>query len=133
MIEKFLKHDQIVKDISAPPIIHGTLIVKRQALLEAGSYNNRYWFLADVDLYDRLLPICQSANIPEELLGIRRHPDQASLTKRAADEGIEIATNRLSTNNYGHDQESIIRTNLSRAYFYRSRCAAGERDLSGLS
>lgn len=132
VIEKFLDHDQIVKDISAPPIIHGTLVANREALLEAGSYNDRYWFLADVDLYDRLLPRCLSANIPEQLLGIRRHPGQASLTKRAADEGIEISTKRLSTNNYSHGQEAIVRANLSRAYFYRGRCAAGERDVAGL-
>ena len=132
VVGKFLRHDEIVQDISAPPIIHGTLVVKREALLDVGSYNDRYWFLADVDLYDRLLPNYVAANIPEQLLGIRRHPGQASLSKRAADEGIEIATNRLSTNNYSHAQASIVRTNLSRAYFYRARCAGGERDVTGL-
>jgi len=129
---RFLHHDDIVQDISAPPIIHGTLVVKREALLDVGSYDDNYWFLADVELYDRLLPKYRSANIRDQLLGIRRHPGQASLTKRAANEGIEVAAKRLSTDRFTSAQRSVIRASLARAYFYRARWAAGEWDLMGV-
>ena len=130
IINKPISHVGILEDnLSAPPIIHGSLVVKRDLLLTVGSYDARYWFLADVDLFDRLLPYCESANLPEPLLGIRRHDNQASLTKRAANEGIEIATKRIATRKYSRKEISIIRTSLIRAYFYRSRCAFGDGDL----
>src|SRR5262245_45163078 len=37
------------------PIIHGSIVVDRQKFLQAGGYNDRYRYCADLDLYDRLI------------------------------------------------------------------------------
>ena len=40
------------------PIIHGSIVVSRNAFLEAGGYNDRFRYTADLDLYDRLIQHC---------------------------------------------------------------------------
>src|SRR6185503_2549867 len=55
------------------PIIHGSIVARTPVMREAGGYNERYRYSADLDLYDRLLARCKADNVPEPLLGIRRH------------------------------------------------------------
>jgi glycosyltransferase involved in cell wall biosynthesis len=55
------------------PLIHGSMIARTQQMRDAGGYNERYRYSADLDLYDRLLSRCGADNVPEPLLGIRRH------------------------------------------------------------
>jgi hypothetical protein len=74
-----------------------------------------------VDLYDRLLPIVKAANIPKQLLGVRRHRNQESRSKRALDENIEISVNRLATKRYSKSDEGVVRASLSRLYLFRAR------------
>jgi len=102
-------------------MIHGTLIASREALLEAGGYNDRYRISADVDLYDRLLPIVKAANIPKQLLGVRRHRNQESRSKRALDENIEISVNRLANKRYSNTNEAVVKASLSRLLLFRAR------------
>lgn len=103
------------------PIIHGSLVVSRTALLDVGGYNDRYRVGADLDLYDRLLPRYISANIPKQLLGVRLHKNRSSHSKSACDDGIEICSRRLLTNNYSRQDAAVVRVTLCHALLVRAR------------
>ena len=102
-------------------MVHGSIVISREALLDVGGYNERYREVADLDLYDRLLSKYLSANIPNQLIGIRRHSNQGSQSITAYDEVIEICTRRLKVGDYSRKEISIIRSTLSRAYLFHSR------------
>jgi hypothetical protein len=116
-----LSHEEICGVLVGSAMIHGTLIASREALVEAGGYNDRYRISADVDLYDRLLPIVKAANIPKQLLGVRRHSNQESRSKRALDENIEISVNRLANKRYSKTNEAVVKASLSRLLLFRAR------------
>ena len=128
MITTRLTNDEIKLDLlEGSPIIHGSIIVSRQALLDVGGYNDHYRHVQDVELYDRLLARITAANIPRPLLGVRRHPGQGARTMRARDEAIEILTGRLASGNYNPAETRVIRRSLARAYVSRARQLGGER------
>lgn len=110
------------------PVIHGSIIVSRQALLKSGGYNKRYPYLADLDLYDRLIECCRFANIPRPLLGIRRHAGQGSMTAAAIEEGIQIYSGRLSSNRYSREQRGVLRGALSLYLLRRALVGLARRD-----
>jgi glycosyltransferase involved in cell wall biosynthesis len=110
------------------PIIHGSIVVSREALVEIGAYNERYRFANDVELYDRLLAKHRSANIPNQLLGIRRHEEQGSRTKASFDEVIEIFENRLLHQSYSRSEATVVRSTLSRFHVVRARFSLIERN-----
>lgn len=87
-IKEFLLHDS--------PVVEGSIMVSRKAVLDVGGYDEKYKCSADIDLYDRLFEKYVSANLPESLLGIRRHIGQISRSFLAVEENIMIAENRLS-------------------------------------
>ena len=102
-------------------MVHGSIVVDREAMLDIGGFDERYRLVADLELYDRLVLKYKTANIPVQLVGIRQHPDQTSGTRLAFDEVIDICSRRLESDNYTREETSIIRSTLSRAYLYRSR------------
>ena len=101
-------------------LIHGTIVVRREALLEIGGYNGKYRYSADIEMYDRLLQNHYARTIPVALLGIRRHSGQGSRTVLALDENIEIFTKRLDSGHYTGKDVLIIRNSLSRFHTYRA-------------
>ena len=103
------------------PLIHGTLLVRTQALLDVGCYDGRYRYSADVEMYDRLLSSYRAAAIPIPLLGIRRHRGQGSRTSVASDENIEIFRNRLEIHEYSDMEASAVKESLSRFYLFRAK------------
>lgn len=110
------------------PMVHGSIVVSREALLDVGGYDERYRLTADLELYDRLLAKYLTANIPKQLVGIRQHRSQGSQSKLACDEAIEICSRRLMTDNYSREEAAIIRATLSRAYIFRARFGAAEHN-----
>lgn len=101
-------------------IIHGTIVARRGALLETG-YDERYRYASDRDLFIRFLPKHRSVNLPEPLLGIRRHPGQDSFSKIAADEYIDIFRRMLAEEGYGGAEDSsAVRGNLAYSYLFRA-------------
>ncbi len=102
------------------PLIHGTIVVSREALLDVGAYDGRYRYSADVEMYDRLLAKYRAAAIPRQLLGVRRHSEQGSRTRVAFDENIEIFSRRLTTGNYTEEEAAIVRAHLSRYHVVRA-------------
>ena len=122
--------DLKVELLRQSPIIHGSFVVSREALLDVGGYDERFRHAADVELYDRFLPKYSATNIPRQLVGIRRHSGQGSRARVAFDEYIEICLGRLSSNNYTPGERAIIHTNISRLYIFRSRYLVAEGKFS---
>jgi glycosyltransferase involved in cell wall biosynthesis len=114
-------HEGICDAVSGSPIIHGSIIINREAMLDVGAYDEEFRIIADVDLYDRLLPKYMAANLPKALLGVRRHSEQASNSSVAADEIIKISFRRLEKGNYSAEGVSSIRAELLQAYLLRAR------------
>ena len=120
-----LIHEDIVQVVTGSPIIHGTIFIDRQALIDVGGYDRHFRILADVEMYDRFLPGHKTAAIPRQLLGVRRHRDQYSNSSAAFDESIEISSNRLATTEYNSARGHIIRSNISHNLLMRARHSMG--------
>ena len=95
------------------PIIHGSIVVSKKALLDVGAYDERYRYLADWEMYERLLVDRRAVNIPIALLGIRLHSDQNSFTPAAMDEFIELYCRRLSQGMLSRESKAILRGALT--------------------
>jgi glycosyltransferase involved in cell wall biosynthesis len=105
------------------PIIHGSIIARTQDMRDAGGYNERYRYSADLDLYDRLLARCAADNVPELLLGIRRHPGQDSHSVKAIRESIEIFNHRLAQGAYSPKELAVVRAGK---HLHEALCAKVE-------
>ncbi len=95
------------------PIIHGSIIVSRKALQDVGGYNERYRYLADWEMYERLLTEHRAANIPKALIGIRLHANQNSFTSEAMDEFINLYRRRLARGMLSREDQFIVQSALT--------------------
>jgi glycosyltransferase involved in cell wall biosynthesis len=109
------------------PIIHGSIIVSKEVFLQAGGYNDKYRYCADLDLYDRLIDHCKTANIPRPLLGLRRHDGQGSHSPVAVEEGIEIYKRRLASGRYSADEIKVLQGALSLWFVRRGLVSLSKR------
>ena len=107
------------------PLIHGSLLMRRRTVVEAGGYDERYRYSADWDLYHRWLPRCRAVNLPKRLVGIRRHPHQDSFSRNAVDENLEIFSRLLATSRRS-SWDRAIRGSLSYTYMMRARLSLRE-------
>ncbi|HBQ37544.1 MAG TPA: hypothetical protein DD714_00780 [Candidatus Omnitrophica bacterium] len=114
------------------PLIHGSLIMRRELVLSAGGYDERYRYSADWDLYHRLLSRCRAANIPRPLLGIRRHPDQKSFLNASVDETIRIFSSALASDGCTRGERAALRASLSWTYVNRARGHQGDGRFGGM-
>jgi hypothetical protein len=116
-------HEEIRRGLlKGAAMIHGSMVMRKSALLEVGAYDERYYYSADFELYDRLLDRYRAANIPRPLLGIRRHDSQGSFSKAAAEETIDILSRMLSSGKYSREEVSTVRARLTYSYLFRARC-----------
>jgi len=115
-------HEEITQGLlRGSSMVHGSIVADRVALLDIGGFDERYRFVADLEMYDRLVVKYKTANIPELLVGIRQHAGQTSGKKLAYDEVIDICLGRFKTDRYTRSDASMIRATLSRAYLHRSQ------------
>ena len=127
VIEKPLQDAAIKRQLfRAVPLIHGTLLMRRSTVLEVGGYNERYRFSADWDLYHRWLPRCRAVNLPKRLVGIRRHGQQDSFSRRAIEENLEIFSRLAAAQDLARRDRATIRANLAYTYMIRARLDLGE-------
>ncbi len=61
------------------PLIHPTVMARKQALIEAGSYRPAFQHAEDYDLWLRVAERRELANLPDVLLHYRIHNDQVSM------------------------------------------------------
>lgn len=137
------RHDPLVVDrIITPPadylgikraslselaLIHGCIVVSREALLDIGAYDERYRYCADVEMFDRLLAKYRASNVPVPLMGLRYHEHQGSLSTRAINENIDIIWNRLLNYTKSPEEAGIVLASLSWVYLLRARRSTGDR------
>lgn len=131
VIAGILPRPQLDEDIKQAlpytcPIIHGSIVVSRKALLNVGAYDERYRYLADWEMYERFLARYRAANIPKPLLGVRLHSNQNSFTLEAMDELIGIYRRRLSQGALcGKDlfilQADLVQRLIGMGYDYSAR------------
>ena len=108
-------------------MIHGSIIVSRDAMRKAGGYDSSYRYSADLDLYDRLLAHCKAANVQKPLMGLRRHPGQASLSKVSVDEAVRIFGRRLSDSRYTSEEIRFLKSARSMWYLREAYEQAKDR------
>ncbi len=113
-------------------MIHGSMVVSRQAMREIGGYNPRYRYSQDRDLFNRLLTRFQGVNIPKPLLGFRRHPRQGSFCLTAADENVDIFSRMLAEASYSPKEKGILRDSLSYSYLFRALCRRSKGKWAGI-
>lgn len=101
-------------------IIHGSIVIERQPLLEAGGYDERYRYASDRELFIRFLKKYRAINLPEALVGCRRTPAQDSYSLKAADEYIDIFLRMLEGDGYAGEERKILRDGLSYSYIFRA-------------
>lgn len=116
-------HDRIQRAaLLGSAMIHGSILVNRDALLEINGYNERYRYASDRDLFLRLLWRIRAMNIPAPLLGIRRHGNQDSFSLAAATEYVEVFSSFLCGNGFSAEEQGILRESLTYSHLFRGRC-----------
>ncbi len=55
------------------PVVHPTVLMRRDAVMKVGGYRQQYATLEDLDLFLRLAEVGQLANLPQVLLHYRQH------------------------------------------------------------
>lgn len=100
-----LDHDEILRQLlngHGGQIIHPLFLIRREALVKVGGYNESYLLAQDYDLLLRLAEIGSLANLPDILLGYRIHSAGATFARRKEQVSYVIkayleAHNRRST------------------------------------
>ena len=80
-----LDHDEILRQLlngHGGQIIHPLFLIRRDALVKVGGYNESYLLAQDYDLLLRLAEIGSLANLPDVLLGYRIHSAGTTFARR---------------------------------------------------
>jgi glycosyltransferase involved in cell wall biosynthesis len=79
------------------PIAFGSVLVRREKIIQAGGFNSFYFPNNDYELWLRMLPVAMFANIEKPLLYKRRHSEAATVVQgeSAQRQRLEISSNYL--------------------------------------
>lgn len=79
----FTSHDRLVKELmrGVCPLMHGSILMRRAAVRDAGGYNPAFELLEDVELWLRMSPTRRLSNLRDMLYQYRKH--DGTMTKRA--------------------------------------------------
>jgi glycosyltransferase involved in cell wall biosynthesis len=108
-------------------ICHPSVMMRRSCVKTVGFYNNKYVQGQDYDLWIRLLQHYHLANIPDDLLCLRKHQDSISVTHTAnqQDNSLHIAEDAYHALLNEHIPQTIVaylqykdRMKSFREYFY---------------
>lgn len=103
-------------------MIHGSILVSRQALLDIGGYDERYRYASDRDLFVRLFARYKARNIPKLLLGVRRHESQDSFSLAAATEYVDLFSRLLAREGFEPSERAVLQQSLTYSHLFRSDC-----------
>ena len=109
-------------------MIHGSILVSRQALLGIGGYDERYRYASDRDLFIRLFSRYKARNIQKPLLGVRRHAGQDSFSLAAADEYIQLFSRFLGVDGFSSSDKRTLRESLAYSHLFRASCLRRQGD-----
>jgi len=80
-----VEHEPIEADLlnaNGWAMFHPTVMMRRDAVVKAGSYRRQYQWSEDIDLFLRLAEIGRLSNLPEVLLRYRQHFASVNRTRR---------------------------------------------------
>lgn len=123
IVRRPLEHDEIRRAaLRGAGMVHGSMVVRREALLECGGYDERYRYASDREMFLRLFRRVRAGNLSEPLLGIRRDLGQDSFSVKAAEEYIEIFERLLAGDGPPREETAVIRRSLAYSHLFRARC-----------
>ncbi|MFZ5585807.1 MAG: glycosyltransferase family 2 protein [Thermodesulfobacteriota bacterium] len=86
--DRIIRHKMLISNA----FFHASVMLRRQALIEHGlAYDPGLPFAQDYDLWSRLLPLGQAANLPRPLIQFRTHPGQISQARGATQRAVADA------------------------------------------
>lgn len=117
---------QLLKKISVPcsdwairqvilaknPLIHSSVLYRREVVTEAGGYNLELNGIEDYDLWLRLGARGELANLPDDCVHYRVHPGNISLTDRARLMQTNITLVKARRSDYPHYRRAVLRRHL---------------------
>jgi glycosyltransferase involved in cell wall biosynthesis len=79
----FTRHEQLVKELlrGVCPLLHGSVLVRRAALVDVGGYKSVFGHAQDVELWLRMSARYRLANVRDVLYQLRKHDE--SITQKA--------------------------------------------------
>jgi glycosyltransferase involved in cell wall biosynthesis len=108
------------------PIVHPTIMVRYDTIMEAGRYSEEYQTNQDHDLFLRLAERDQLANLPDVLLKYRQHFESISLSKSKQQGDTVEAIVRKAYERRGIDSSNGILSSrpkpMSRLDHHRNWC-----------
>lgn len=63
------------------PIVHSSIVVRKNILEQAGCYNEEWKYAQDYELYFRIIKLGKVKNLPEDLVSYRMMPTSITFTK----------------------------------------------------
>jgi glycosyltransferase involved in cell wall biosynthesis len=71
----YVRHERLVKELKRGfcPLMHGSVMLRRQAIVEAGGYDPRFERIQDVELWLRMSHRYRLANLRDTLYLLRKH------------------------------------------------------------
>ncbi|MEW6536277.1 MAG: glycosyltransferase [Candidatus Auribacterota bacterium] len=110
--------------------VHGSIMMRKEAYLEAGGYRPAFLFAQDYDLTSRLVFHGKGANIPEPLYNLREHEGTLSQNKEQEQQHLAslVSVFNLERIHYGTDSyqgdmnadlfPGFLRHNMLRYQYY---------------
>ena len=79
----FTRHEQLVRELlrGVCPLLHGSVLVRRAALVDVGAYKSVFGYAQDVELWLRMSARYRLANVRDVLYQLRKHDE--SITQKA--------------------------------------------------
>lgn len=107
-------HDDFIKRNC---LVHGSIVIRREALIEVGGYNELFRFSQDYELWLRISKTHKVMNLQEPLYGVRRHGNRVTLTKMAQAGLFRMLALNLARGKVSDEVLEEVRQNGIEAYY----------------
>ena len=107
-------HDDFIKRNC---LVHGSIVIRREALIEAGGYNELFRFSQDYELWLRISKTHKVMNLQEPLYGVRRHGNRVTLTKMTQAGLFRMLALNLARGKVSDEVLEEVRQNGIEAYY----------------
>lgn len=113
-------------------LIHGSLLLRREAVLSLGGYNEAYRYASDRELFLRFLRSFKAMNLPKPLVGLRRHGAQDSFSIQAAQEYLRVYREAIARGGFKPWETARLKRSLAYSFLFRAQCRWQRREPLGV-